>query len=293
MKNPVVYADLSFLVNFVMDLALLWITARWSQSRVHYGRLLLAALLGALYGTGILFAAWHWFYILPVKIAVSLLMLWVSFKPTSWEQWKKVITFFYLGSFIAIGLVLALPYISASARPLLKLRWLWWVSGLTCLILIAYYSERYIVNRILPGLLHFQVTLKFDDKVCNGTGFVDTGNALRDPLTRRPVIVAEYELIRDCLPQEICDAFNANKGEEAFLGAVLSSAWANRIRMIPYRSVGRRHGMMVGLRADEVLLKMGKEEMKHRDLVVGIFHDRLSNDNSYRMLVPAQLVDPP
>jgi stage II sporulation protein GA (sporulation sigma-E factor processing peptidase) len=292
-KNPVVYADLSFLVNFVMDLALLWITARWSQSRVYYGRLLLASLLGALYGTGVLFAAWHWFYILPVKIAVSILMLWVSFKPLGWEQWKKLIVFFYLGSFIATGLLLALPYLSIYTRPLLKLRWLWWASGLAGLILIAYCSERYIVNKVLPGLLRFQVTLKFDDKVCSGTGFVDTGNALRDPLTRRPVIVAEYGLIRDCLPQEICRTFDPGTGEDDFLGAVLSSAWANRIRMIPYRSVGRRHGMMVGLRADEVLLNMGQEEIKHRDLVVGIFHDQLSNDDSYRMLVPAPLVNPP
>lgn len=293
MKNPVVYADLSFLVNFVMDLALLWITARWSQSRVYYGRLLLASLLGALYGTGVLFEAWRWFYVLPIKVAVSLLMLWVCFKPLGWEKWKKLIVFFYLGSFLATGFLLALPYLSSYTRPLLKMRWLWWVSGLAGLIVIAYCGERYIVQRVLTGLLRFQVTLKFDDKVCRGTGFVDTGNALRDPLTRRPVIVAEYGLIRDCLPREVCRTLDMGRGEEDFLGAILSSDWASRIRVIPYRSVGRRHGMMVGLRADEVLLNVGKDEIKHRDLVVGIFHDQLSNDNSYRMLVPAPLINSP
>ena len=276
-----------------MDLAILWITARWSQSRVDYGRLLLASLLGGLYGVGVLFSALHWLYVLPVKAAVSLLMLWVSFKPLGWEQWKKVIIFFYMSSFIAAGLLLALPYLAVYTRPLWKMRWLWWVSGLAGLILLAYCSERYIVKKVLPGLLRFQVTLKFDDKVCRGTGFVDTGNALRDPLTRRPVIVAEYGLIRDCLPQEIGRVFDTGAGEDDFLGALVSSAWASRIRMIPYRSVGRRHGMMVGVRADEVLLNMGQEEIKHRDLVVGIFHDRLSNDDSYRMLVPAPLVNPP
>lgn len=293
MKNPVVYADLTFLVNFVMDLALLWITARWSQRRVYYGRLLLASLVGALYGTGVLFAVWHWLYFLPIKIAVSVLMLWMSFKPLSWDQWKKVILYFYLVSFVATGLLAVLPYLSSYAKPLLKLYWLWLVSGLAGLGFVAYCSERYIVNKVLPGLLRFQVTLKFHDKVCSGTGFVDTGNALRDPITRRPVIVAEYELIRDCLPKEICSTINASSQEDDFLGAVLSSPWAGRIRMIPYRSVGRRHGMMVGLRADEVLLSVGNDEIKYQDLVVGIFHDRLSNDNSYRMLVPAPLVHPP
>ncbi|MEN6351177.1 MAG: sigma-E processing peptidase SpoIIGA [Syntrophomonas sp.] len=293
MKIPVVYADLSFLVNFAMDLTLLWITARWSQSRINYRRLLLASLLGAVYGTGVLFTAWHWLYVLPIKIAVSWLMLRLALKPLGWEQWKKVIAFFYLSSFIAAGLLLALPYISTYTQPLLKLRWLWWISGLASLILIAYCSEKYIIKKFVPGLLRFPVTLKFDDQLCCGTGFVDTGNALRDPLTRRPVIVAEYELIKDCLPQELSRKLDGSLGEEDFLATVMASTWANRIRMIPYRSVGRQHGMMVGLRADEVLLNVGKDEIKHRDLVVGIFHDRLSNDDSYRMLIPSPLVHSP
>lgn len=293
MKNPVVYADLSFLVNFIMDWALLWITARWSGSRVYYARLLLASLLGAVYGTGILFPAWHWFYILPIKIAVSLLMLRLALIPFGWEQWKKAIICFYLSSFVAGGLLLALPYISIYTRPLLETRLLWWVLGLLGLIPVAYYSEKLLLRKIIPGLLRFPVTLKFDDQECRAMGFVDTGNALRDPLTRRPVIVAEYGLIRDCLPQELSQEFDNTNGEEEFLGAVMTSTWSNRIRVIPYRSVGRRHGMMVGLRADEVLLNLGKEEIKHRDLVVGIFPDRLSNDDSYRMLIPAPLVNPP
>ena len=56
--------------------------------------------------------------------------------------------------------------------------------GVAALGLIAFYAERYFAQTVLPTLLKYRVKLRFADKTCQGEGFLDTGNGLRDPLTR-------------------------------------------------------------------------------------------------------------
>ena len=101
-------------------------------------------------------------------------------------------------------------------------------------------------------------------------GYLDTGNHLRDPVSRRPVVVLDYGLIRPLLTPEA----------RAFIEAVADGAplpplppddpWTTRLRVIPYRSVQRHSGLMPGLRADAVWLGQGKASVCHRSIVIGL-----------------------
>lgn len=290
MKNPVIYADLTFLANFIIDMALLWITSRWAKIKLHYAGWLLAGLLGGVYGTAVVIPGIGLLYSFPVKIGISVLMVWIALRPALKEEWKRTLLLFYLVSFAAAGFMMALPYLSTYLLPVLHLYWLWLLGAWAAILLAALGIEKLLFRRLLPDLLRYRVTLTFAGKACQGTGFLDTGNGLQDPLTCRPVIVAEYGLLKECLPPDLCDAFMRCE-EEELLAAVCSSSWAFRMRLIPYRSVGQKQGIMVGLRADEVVVRMGARDIKHHDLVVGVFQDRLSNDDSYRMLIPPPLIN--
>ena len=50
----IIYADVLFLLNFLLDFALLWASGRFLRFKIKYWRLFLASLIGALYGVGIL-----------------------------------------------------------------------------------------------------------------------------------------------------------------------------------------------------------------------------------------------
>jgi sigma-E processing peptidase SpoIIGA len=82
-------------------------------------------------------------------------------------------------------------------------------------------------------------------------GLVDTGNRLRDPLGREPVVVAEAAPLAALLPP----AARAAYLREAAAGllpdrlAHLHPAWAGRLRAVPYRAVGAG-GVLTAVRPD-------------------------------------------
>jgi len=58
--GPQVYADITFLINLLMDFIILWATARLVNLPVKYGRLILAATVGAIYAVGYLIPELAW-----------------------------------------------------------------------------------------------------------------------------------------------------------------------------------------------------------------------------------------
>ena len=290
MNEPKVYADLTFMINLTMDFLILWVTTRLCRVPICYRRIFLAAVLGGLYGIGYLFAAFTFFYSLPVKVLVSCLLLVIALRPSSWQQFQKAFFIFYGLSFVVAGASLAAAYLNPRFGEAGSWSYLYLLVGIGAVLLIAIYGEQYFRQTLLPTLLKYQVSLRFDDKVCQGEGFLDTGNGLRDPLTHRPIVVAEYDFLQACLPEELRLAMMENLSEDERLEAFSRSSWGSRLRLIPFSSLGKKHGLLIGLRCDEIRIKRGHQELLHKNLVVAIYPYKLSAEDSYQLLIPSEVV---
>ncbi|MBP8819056.1 MAG: sigma-E processing peptidase SpoIIGA [Syntrophomonadaceae bacterium] len=291
MDGPKVYADVTFAINLLMDFIILWATARLAGSRVIYFRLFTAALLGAVYSVLYLYFAMTLYYSVPAKLLFSCLLLVIGLAPHSWTEFKKALVYFYGISFTVAGASIAASYLAAVPGQGFSFSYLWLLAGATFALLIGVFGEKYLLRRIVPNLLRFGVELRFGAHSCNGQGFLDTGNGLKDPLTKRPVVVAEYEFLKPCLPQDFQQAFDDNRDEDDILNRLSHSSWANRLRIIPFSSIGRKNGILVGVRADSILVNMGKKNVLHNNVVIGIYRDKLSQDGSYHLLIPSEIVN--
>jgi stage II sporulation protein GA (sporulation sigma-E factor processing peptidase) len=289
--GPKVYADVTFAVNLVMDFIILWATARLADTRVVFPRLLVAALLGAIYSVFYLYLAMSVYYSVPAKIMFSFLLLIIGLAPQTWTEFKKVLVYFYGISFAVAGASIAASYLVVAPGEGFKFSYLWLLAGIIFALLIGAYGEKYLLRRIVPNLLRFGVELRFGARSCNGQGFLDTGNGLKDPLTKRPVVVAEYEFLKPCLPPDFQQAFDDTRSEDDMLERLSQSSWANRLRIIPFSSIGRKNGILVGVRADAILVNMGKKNVLHNNVVIGIYRDKLSQDGSYHLLIPSEIVN--
>ncbi len=289
--GPKVYADVTFMINLVMDFVILWATARLVGIRLLYLRLFTAALLGAIYSVFYLYLAMTPFYSVPAKILFSCLILFIGLKPQTWTEFKKALVYFYGISFAVAGASIAASYLMITPGESFKFSYLLLLVGAIFALLIGIYGEKYLLRRIVPSLLRFGVELRFGAQSCNGQGFLDTGNGLKDPLTRRPVVVAEYEFLKQCLPRDFQQAFDDNQDEDDILDHLSQSSWANRLRIIPFSSIGRKNGILVGVRADAIMVHTGKKNVLHNNVVIGIYRDKLSQDGSYHLLIPSEIVN--
>ncbi len=290
MNQPEVYLDLTFLVNFIMDYMILWATAKLTGKAADYRRFVAVAALGGLYGIGNLIPKTAILYSWPAKILFSLMFMWLAFRPTGWEDIKKTLTAFYGISFVAAGATNALAYQMNQINPGRNFSYWWLLAGIICSVFIAYQAEKYLSTKLLPALLRYRVELHFGTTTCRGKGFLDTGNHLRDPLTKRPVVVAEYSLIKDCIPADCQAAIENSKDQNDVLEALSESSWAHRLRLIPFSSIGQKSGMMVGFRCDEILIDPDQTQVLYKNLVVGIYLDKLAAEDDYQLLIPSEIL---
>lgn len=285
-----VYADLTFLVNVIMDFVILWATAKLTGLTFNYGRLVTAAILGGVYALGCLFPDLEVWYRLPVKALFSLLLVVFAYCPASWKQFWTAVVCFYGVSFAVGGAVIGSSYFLKNNLPELRLGYLWLAVGISIAFILGKAGERYFLERLIPRVACFPVSLSFDELACKGEGFLDTGNNLTDPLTGRPVIIVEYGLLRSCLPEDVRKALDRVAEGEDYLQAMPQTGWAHRLRLIPFTSIGRKHGLLPGLRCDSVMIDTGFRSVCQRNVVVGIHWDKLSPEGKFQMLLPCEIL---
>jgi stage II sporulation protein GA (sporulation sigma-E factor processing peptidase) len=195
----------------------------------------------------------------------------------------------YVITFTVGGLGMALFFLTAWEGVLQEISW-WLVllgMGLSyaAIKISMKIFERYTLKRQM--LCHVHVSVGEND--CDFDALVDTGHSLKDPLSQSPVIIAEFDEVKPLLPDRLKVLFYENlENDLSVLLTVREESFYSRIRMIPFSSLGRNNGMLIGFRPDRVQVEGANDN--HSDIVIGIYNDKLSNDGRYRGLLSPELV---
>lgn len=116
---------------------------------------------------------------------------------------------------------------------------------------------------------------------------IDTGNFLKEPISKVPVIVVEKQVLSELIPNYILD--NLDKiinGENVKLDEYIS-----KIRLIPFSSLGRENGILLGIKVDKVLIETEEKTSILDNIIVGIYNGVLSKTGKYRALIGIELLD--
>lgn len=292
-----VYVDMLFLINFLMDYVVLWTAARLAQIRVSFWRLAAGAGIGALYSVIALFPHLEQLSAFEVKFLVSLVMVMAAYTPLPWKKFGQAILYFYLVAFTLGGAVLGFVYFLTSnsfsgALGLFPLHYLWLGVAVVMAGVLGKYGVTYFKKSILHDLLKVPVEITIKGRQVKLNGLVDTGNQLTDPLTGAPVIIVEYDVLSSFLPpqlKEIVDAaggVNLVKLAETFP----EDGSAPPFRLIPFTTIGKRHGMLLGFRPDKITVYAGDKKVCKTDVIIGIYNRVLSPQGAYRALLHPDLL---
>ncbi|MGE5395950.1 MAG: sigma-E processing peptidase SpoIIGA [Chitinophagales bacterium] len=282
-----IYIDVLFLENLIMDFFILWATSKLVGIKTHYGRIITASILGAIYAIGNVFPELSNWYTLSIKVLFSGLMAIIAFWPKGWREFFKLWACFYGVGFVMAGAVIGLSFLfhNGVGQSNYQFSYFWLGGGIACALGLGMYGERMMRERVVPNILNCPVQVRFGTAWCEGHGFIDTGNNLTDPFTHKPVVIAEYHMLKDCFPPDVCQAMDDNN--EDLFEALSQTSWAHRIRLIPFSSIGKPHGLLVGVRSDELVVQSGDKCFNYPGLVVGLYRERLSPDGRFQMLLPA------
>ena len=281
----VIYVDTLFLLNGIIDYLLLLAAARLAGEPLRRLRFGAAAALGGAYAVaiflpGMSFLAGPW-----CKLASCVLMLVVAYGGSR-RLLRQGLIFVALacalgGGVVAIGLLdgRSLSLGSGVFYSSLDLKMVL-LSAAVCYVVLTAVFQRIGRHNSLTGEL-LQAELRLGKRTAEFTALVDTGNTLTDPVSGRPVMVAEGDsvsgLFPECRRPRAADHMDP-AGAMARLG---TGEWKGRFRLLPYRAVGVDRGLLLALKVDSLNLG-GKER---GPLLVALSPTPVSDGGGYRALI--------
>ena len=128
--------------------------------------------------------------------------------------------------------------------------------------------------------MYCKVILSNLEKKVKIDGIIDTGNLLKDPISKRPVVVVEKDKLGGFLPSNILDNNNIVSGKNIDFGELSS-----KIRAIPFKSLGKENGLLLGVKVDEIQVEYQDILHNIEDVIIGIYNGHLSKNDKYFALV--------
>ena len=290
--RQVVYIDELLFVNLVMNLTVLWLTSRFTGNRSSLPRTLTAATVGCIYALMIFLPGMSMVGNVFAKFFTAALMVGVAFGYGHWRKFLESFLCLFLISFCVGGLAAGLSNLWGSAVffPHYN-KWLVLAATVLVSLLIGHFGSTLWLKRVEQKPDQISLTVTLWGKKVSLKALVDTGNQLIDPLSQHPVVVVEYEVLRPLLPPEIGDLFGSMRQDHSSLILSLSnSPYATRLRLIPFQSLGKENGLLLGIRPDLIEIHHPTRNQAIKNVVVGISQQRLSPATTYRALLHPQVL---
>ena len=129
-----------------------------------------------------------------------------------------------------------------------------------------------------------------ENKIVKIKAMLDTGNQLKEPITGTPVIIVEKEKLYGLLPESIL-----NHTDEIIGGDWSENeeniSYRARFHIIPFSSIGKQNGMLLGFKVDEVKVITDIEEIINQKVIVCLYNQKLSKTNAYSALIGLDMLE--
>lgn len=295
-----IYLDVVLIENLIMNYIILFATGYILKIKLNHIRLIISALLGGIYSILAYMEVLEIYTNFFMKILLSVVMVYLAYNAKNIKLLLKQITIFYLTSFVFGGCSFALLYFVKPQEILmrngmligtypLKIAVLGGIVGFT----ISVIAFKVVKRRLNKKDMFCHITVFVGEKNIKTKAMIDTGNMLKDPITRMPVIVVEKDILYEIIPHKILDNL------EKIIGGEISNEiyeeevikYISKFRVIPFTSLGKENGMLLGLKVKKVIVEIDFNEEEIKDVIIGIYNKKLSKKNKYNALIGLDIIE--
>lgn len=295
-----VYLDVVLIENLCMNYIILFATSYILKIKQKHIMMILSSLLGGIYAIATYMGVLKIYSNIFFKIVLSIIMIYLAFTPNTIKLLIKELIFFYLISFVFGGCAFALLYFIKPQNILIrngsyvgtypiKIAILGGIVGFTIIVI----ALKLIKSKLRKKDISYEITIWLGEKNITTTAILDTGNMLKDPITSMPVIIVEKETLKEILPNSILDNLKNIIGgdvpKEVYEDENLK--YITRFKVIPFKSIGKENGMLLGFKADKVTIKQEEKIEIITKIIIGIYDYKLSKKDEYHALIGFDMIE--
>lgn len=287
------YIDIIFLENIIMNYIILFATGLIILKKVKHIRILISSIIGSSYSVMLYITKLEIYDNQIVKFILSVVMVYVAFTPKDIKKMIKNIIIFYLTSFCFGGAAYYLLYnvspeqikningVMTGEYPI-KIAILGGILGFF-IINIAF---KIVKNRIDKTSIIYDIEIGYKEKQVGLKVLLDTGNLLVEPISKAPVVIVDSEKLKQILDLSSLEIMRNAKIENI---DSLEEDLKLRCRILPFSSVGKNNGIMIGFKPDYI--KVYEEEKIIKEVIVGVCSNKFSKNKYYSGLIGLDLLN--
>ncbi|GFI60927.1 sporulation sigma-E factor-processing peptidase [Clostridiales bacterium] len=290
----IVYADVLFAVNMLMDITIIWAAGMLLKERIKISGIILGGAAGALMYIIVLYMPYiNGLVQMAVTLLCIALSLTIAYKPKNIFRLIKLLVVSVMLAFGLAGIILAILclntyYVPGAAGYIFNN----FSYGILVFSSLAIYisikvGRNYIRKTVLDKKEYLDIKIFMEDREVLVRALQDTGNSLSDSLCGHDIIVAEYEGMQALFPE-----IEGLGGDGVDMFNELANTRLNtRLRLIPFKSIGNPNGMLLGIRADyaEVEISRG-QSLRRENIILAIYKGNLDSTGTFNAVVSHELL---
>lgn len=295
-----IYLDVVLFENLCMNYIILFATGYILKVKIKHLRLIISSFLGGVYSILTYIQVLEIYSNVICKIILSIVMIYIGYKPKTIKLLIKQLIFFYLTSFVFGGCAFALLYFIKPQEIImrngvyigtypLKIAILGGIVGFTITVI----AFNLVKMKFSQKDMYCEISIFFGEKSINTIALLDTGNLLKDPITSMPVIIVEKEILRDILPDIILNNLNKIIGgdvpKEVYEDENLK--YITKFRVIPFSSIGKENGLLLGFKSNKIIIDREETNKVIENIIVGIYDGKLSKKDYYFALIGFDIIE--
>lgn len=298
MKKLTVYIDIVLLENICMNYIILLGLGYIIKLKINYLRIFVSSLIGAIYAVLAYSRIFPLYTNFLVKIVLSICMVYIAYYPKKIKGLIKELIVFYLVSFALGGCAFALLYwikpqeifmengVFIGTYPI-KIVLMGGLLG----IAITYISFKLVKNKMNKSELVYDIKIELEEKEITTKVLLDTGNMLKEPLSNIPVVLIEKDILIGLLPKELIYEQEQIIGGDLKKQDNIEYKYKTRLKIIPYTSVGKENGIILGIKVDKISILTDVNEIVKKEVIVGIYNKRFSKSGKYFGLIGLDILE--
>ena len=289
-----IYIDLIFLENLFMNSIIIYAASIILKNEIKIAKILLSSIIGAVYACAYYIFKMEIYSNIILKMFLSFTMVYIAFNSKTVKMFIKELLIFYLTSFTFGGVTFALLYFinpnniqfqNGTLIGIYPMKMIL-IGGLIGFIIIIL-SFKIIKNKIAVKDMTCNIVIRIHEKSIKIKAIIDTGNFLKEPITKNPVVIVEKDVLNKIVPKIILDSL-----EKIIDGQVdMKEEYLSKIRLIPFTALGAENGMLVGIKPDNFILYYQDKIIKIDNVIVGIYNKKLNKTNKYNALVGLDVIE--
>lgn len=289
-----VYGEYLFVENFMAGYGIIRLTALMCGRRPSYARMACGAALCGVFAF-ILFINIPRMIEFAAGILFSAMLVYIVFSPGHIRNEIKLTAAFYIVSFLTGGAAIAFIFASGCGGVVSNgifyigdHIWFFMITGAGAAAAMLAGLVRFIKRSAVRCDTLAKVSVEIMGKTVECIAKIDTGNYLREPVSGKPVSIIEK-----------------SAAERAWGELYRNHMLDNRLRAVPYSSVGKEHGSMMAVRCDRLVIDRGAgaadasstsnaRKIFLQNVYIGIYDGVFSSDGDeekYTLLLQPEMVN--